>query len=132
VRSLAATDDRVTYLGAVSIDELTAIRQRCCAAVVPSVWEEPFGLTAVEAMASATPVVTTGTGGLAELVDETSGWLVPPTTSGLVDGIVAAVRARGDRGPAARARYLAAFTEDIAVRRLTTIYDDVCGVSHHG
>lgn len=132
VRALAEGDERVTYLGGVSIEALTAIRQRCCAAVVPSLWEEPFGLTAVEAMASATPVVTTGSGGLAELVDESSGWLVPPTTSGLVDGMIAAVRARGDRGATARERYLVGFTEEVAVHRLIGIYDDVVRVSHRG
>jgi glycosyltransferase involved in cell wall biosynthesis len=125
VRALAERDERVQYLGAITIDDLAAIRQRCAAAVVPSLWEEPFGLTAIEAMACGAPVVTTGSGGLAELVDDTCGWLVPPTTTGLVDGIIAAVRARGDRGPAARERYLAAFTEDQAVRRLTNIYDEV-------
>jgi glycosyltransferase involved in cell wall biosynthesis len=125
VRALADRDERVTYLGAVSMDELTTIRQRCCAAVVPSLWEEPFGLTAVEAMASATPTVTTGTGGLAELVDETSGWIVSPTTAGLAEGVIAAVRARGDRGPAARARYLDAFTEQAAMARLRAEYEHV-------
>jgi glycosyltransferase involved in cell wall biosynthesis len=125
VRALAERDERVSYLGAVPFDELTAIRQRCSAAVVPSLWEEPFGLTAVEAMACATPVVTTGMGALRELVDDASGWLVPPTARGLAAGLVAAVRDRGGRGPSARARYLAAFTEDIAMRRLRAIYEGV-------
>jgi glycosyltransferase involved in cell wall biosynthesis len=131
VRALAKEDARVTYLGAVSMEQLSAIRQRCSAAIVPSLWEEPFGLTAVEAMACATPVVTTGTGGLADVVDERSGWLVIPTPAGLADGIVAAVRDRGARGPAARDRYLAAFTEDTAMKRLLDIYRGVQS-SHPG
>jgi glycosyltransferase involved in cell wall biosynthesis len=125
VRALAARDPRVSYLGAVSIDELNTIRQRCAAAVVPSLWEEPFGLTAVEAMACGAPVVTTGAGGLAELVDERCGWLLAPTVAGLADGVVAAVHERGARGHAARARYLAAFTEETAVRRLIGHYEAV-------
>jgi glycosyltransferase involved in cell wall biosynthesis len=40
------------------------------AVVFPSTWDEPFGLVPVEAMACATPVVASGTGGSAEfLVD---------------------------------------------------------------
>lgn len=131
VRDAAERDARVTYLGAVSIDALTEIRQRCAATAVPSLWEEPFGLTAVEAMACGAPVITTGTGGLADLVDESSGWLVAPTTRGLTDGIIAAVRESGSRGPAARDRFLAGFTEDAAMRRLVHIYDDVRQSADH-
>jgi glycosyltransferase involved in cell wall biosynthesis len=122
VRTLAEADPRVRYLGSVPMDELTTIRQRCAAAVVPSLWEEPFGLTAIEAMAAATPVVTTGLGGLADVVDTASGWVVPPTVDGLAGGLAAAVAERGTRGAAARARYLAHFTEAAAIKRLTGIY----------
>lgn len=36
-------------------------------AVVPSMWEEPFGLTCVEAMAAGLPLITTNTGGIPEI-----------------------------------------------------------------
>ena len=36
--------------------------------VVPSVWEEPFGLVAVEAMATGLPVCASRIGGLADIV----------------------------------------------------------------
>lgn len=49
------------------------------AAVVPSVWPEPFGMVALEAMATGRPVVASAVGGLAELVvDGTTGIHVPP------------------------------------------------------
>lgn len=38
--------------------------------VVPSLWEEPFGLVAVEGMARGLPVVVTKSGGLVEIVEE--------------------------------------------------------------
>lgn len=38
--------------------------------VVPSLWEEPFGLVAVEGMARRLPVVVTKSGGLKEIVEE--------------------------------------------------------------
>jgi glycosyltransferase involved in cell wall biosynthesis len=46
---------------------------------VPSLWQEPFGLVAVEAMMRGTCVVASRVGGLSEIVrDPTGGRLVPP------------------------------------------------------
>ena len=39
------------------------------AAVVPSVWEEPFGNTVVEAMAAGLPLITTRSGGIPEICE---------------------------------------------------------------
>ena len=51
--------------------------------VVPSVWQEPFGLVAVEAQLLHIPVVAGDIGGLREIVkDEESGLLVPPGKPG--------------------------------------------------
>lgn len=46
------------------------VLQRASIAVVPSRWAEPFGLAALEAMATGAALVHTGTGGLAELVGD--------------------------------------------------------------
>jgi glycosyltransferase involved in cell wall biosynthesis len=47
--------------------------------VVPSVWSEPFGLVAIEAMVSCAPLVASRIGGLVDIVEEgVSGLLVPP------------------------------------------------------
>ena len=40
----------------------------CC--VTPSLWDEPFGLVAAEAMATGRPVIASRVGGLAELVED--------------------------------------------------------------
>jgi len=48
-------------------------------AVAPSIWPEPFGRVAIEAMSHALPVIATRHGGLAEIVvDEETGLLVVP------------------------------------------------------
>lgn len=49
-------------------------------AVVPSVWEEAFGLSALEPMSHGVPVVASAVGGLPEVVDHgETGLLVPPS-----------------------------------------------------
>lgn len=79
------------------------------AAIVPSVWPEPFGTVAVEAMAVGVPVVASAVGGLIDIiVDGTTGILVP---AGDVDSLRAALqllmndpRRRLAMGEAARVR----------------------------
>ncbi len=56
----------------------------------PVLWDEPFGIVPLEAMACATPVIATGTGGSGEfLIDEANCLLVGP---GDADGLAGAVR----------------------------------------
>ena len=59
--------------------ELAARYASADAVVFPPTWDEPFGLVPLEAMACATPLVATGTGGSADfLVDGENCLLVPP------------------------------------------------------
>ncbi|WP_018464908.1 glycosyltransferase family 4 protein [Calidithermus timidus] len=78
-RTLTAAEARgqVHWLGVVGGGEMPAIYAACDAVVVPSVWGEPFGLVAAEALASERPVVASSVGGLVEVV-QGSGRLVPP------------------------------------------------------
>jgi glycosyltransferase involved in cell wall biosynthesis len=55
----------------------------------PNLAPEPFGIVLVEALACGLPVVTTGLGGAAEIVDDSCGVLLPP---GDVGALAAALR----------------------------------------
>jgi len=60
---------RVTF-DRVARAELRNRYQDADALLFPSEWDEPFGLTPVEAMACGTPVAATGTGGSAEFLED--------------------------------------------------------------
>ena len=68
-------------------------------AVVPSRWQEPFGLTALEAMASGAALITTRRGGLAELTEGVSLGVDPDDPAGIAEAIVGLAR-----DPEARSR----------------------------
>lgn len=60
--------DAVQFLGHLSQEQIHQACEHAWVHVVPSLWEEPFGLAAAEAMMRATPVIVSNAGGLAEFV----------------------------------------------------------------
>ncbi|WP_172635094.1 glycosyltransferase family 4 protein [Sphaerochaeta pleomorpha] len=61
----------VDFKGLVPHDQMACVYRDHDLFVFPSIWEEPFGLTHLEAMASGLPVISTANGGQGEfLVDE--------------------------------------------------------------
>ena len=59
----------VCFRGAHRGAALVEILQQADIAVVPSLWDEPFGLVAIEAMACGLPVIGSNVGGLKEITD---------------------------------------------------------------
>jgi glycosyltransferase involved in cell wall biosynthesis len=67
------------FLGYRSGKDLDELYRGAIAVLIPSRWEEVFGLTALEAMRAGKPVVASTVGGLPEIVgDRVSGFLVHP------------------------------------------------------
>ena len=84
----AATEmDGVHYLGSLDRAGISAAYHRSGVVVVPSLWQEPFGRTAIEAMAHGRLVLATRVGGLTEIVDDQVGWLSDPTVAGLAQAL---------------------------------------------
>jgi len=65
---VGSTLPNVTVLGRVAPSQALQLLRRSRVVVMPSLWDEPAGLVALEAMATGTPVVAYARGGLAEYV----------------------------------------------------------------
>lgn len=62
-------EDRIIFTGFIPYNQVPDHLQLADIAVLPSMWEEPFGLTVVEAMAAGLPLVTTRSGGIPEICE---------------------------------------------------------------
>lgn len=109
VAQYGAHRDRIKVLGKLPRRQLRYLHRIADVAVAPSIYE-PFGFTAIETMASGTPIIVSAAGGLAEIVQHgESGLTVPvrPAANGeravddaaLADAILALL---GDRARAER------------------------------
>lgn len=77
--------------------EVAARYSEADVALFPSEWEEPFGLVGLEAMASAVPLVATGTGGSSDyLRHEGNALLVPPGDPAALAAAVGRLLGDGD------------------------------------
>jgi UDP-glucose:tetrahydrobiopterin glucosyltransferase len=71
--------DRVTYLGLLEHLALWKVMGQSLGLLFPIEWDEPFGLTAVEAMATGTPVIAYRRGAVEEVIKHCeTGFLVEP------------------------------------------------------
>lgn len=61
--------DQVVFTGYVNYADMPTYLKAANVAVVPSIWDEPFGLTVLEAMASGRPLITTQGGGIPEICE---------------------------------------------------------------
>ncbi len=68
--------------------QLMLMMQKAHFVIVPSIWEEPFGRVALEALYLGTPVLATNRGALPEIVtNKITGMVVNPTVKGIEKGI---------------------------------------------
>ena len=128
VRAVAAeagVADRVHHV-VLDRPEMAARYRAADVVLFPSEWAEPFGIVGLEAMACATPVVATGTGGSAEYLEHEANCLLYP--AGDPHALAAAVqRLAGDaslRGRLVDAGRLTAraLTADTTVRELEALH----------
>jgi glycosyltransferase involved in cell wall biosynthesis len=113
----------VAMLGWRPHDQVLAALVRAGIAVVPSRWDEPFGLSALEAMATGTPLLCSTRGGLPEVTADAALAIDPDDPAGIAEAMVALARDDGRRAALARAgrARAAAFDAPAAAARLDAL-----------
>lgn len=118
----------VTTTGLLSAADCAALMARSRAVILPSQWEEPFGLVAIEAMAAGVPPIATAHGAFPELIsDGVDGVLFEPRSVEALTSVLRDVDACPERyrlyGEAASRTYKERFDPDRNLDRLTGIYN---------
>ena len=119
--------DGVDILGSVAEDVLTAELERASLLVAPSIGRESFGMVLTRAFACATPVVASDIDGYREVVDATTGLLVPSAdAAALAAGMLELLHDDNRRrrlGEAARAVAIERYAWPKISERIETIYE---------
>ncbi|HFD14976.1 MAG TPA: glycosyltransferase family 1 protein [Rhodospirillales bacterium] len=126
-RRAASLGDRVRFRGAVDNARLPSLLAGAAVLVMPSLWEEPFGIPVIEAMAAGLPVVASDAGAFPETVaHDRTGLLVSRGDSealaAALDRLLADPELRRRFGVAGRTRARELFTWNHLVVRLEVIY----------
>lgn len=121
----------VSLAGFCDSERVEQILRDAWVVVVPSVWEEPFGHVALEAMMNGVAVVASDSGGLPEFVsDGKEGFLCPPADVHAL--ATALIKICGDRrlaerlGAAAYQRASEQMNESALVDELLALYRSIC------
>ena len=119
-------EDITEFTGRVQHEDLASYYAAADVCVVPSHYE-PFGLVAIEAMASRTPVIASEVGGLKfSVADRETGLLVPPQDeaafAGAIDSVLSDPQWRKELGTNARTRVEAKFSWDGVAQQLAEEY----------
>ena len=130
-------DGRVRFGGHLEYRTMERLLDRAWVQVVPSRWEEPFGLTAAEGMMRGTAVIASDAGGLTEqVVDGVTGRLYPAedpvALSRHLDELLAKRAECEALGAAGRRRALERFTLDLHVDRMVELYDEIGSMDSGG
>lgn len=114
-------------LGVLSRSDCLAVMARARAVIVPSAWEEAFGLVVVEAMAAGVPSVASAHGSFPELITNgRDGVLFEPGNACALAEVFRDIELDPERyamlGRAARRTYERRFTPEVNVEELLGIY----------
>jgi glycosyltransferase involved in cell wall biosynthesis len=119
----------IRYIGPVGGEDKRKLLSGARALIFPTLWPEPFGLVAVEAMASGTPVLSTYNGAMCEImVNGVTGYLCE-TVSEMESGVDLLRRIDPE---ACRARVRDNFSARIMAQRYLRLYQQTIRAFHAG
>lgn len=81
---------RIIFTGYIDYSDMPTIYALGNVAVLPSIWEEPAGMTMVEAVIAGTPLITTNSGGIPEYIPKGAA-IILERDEHLVDNIISAI-----------------------------------------
>lgn len=118
------TDAGIRNAGWVSWDALPELYRRADIVVCPSIWPEPFGITALEGMSTGLPVAASRIGGFHyTVIDGVTGFHFDPgdaeAMADILERLVTDAELRERLGKAGRERVLKHFTWDSIVNHYT-------------
>lgn len=87
----AHLSDRIIFTGFIPYAQMPNYLQIADIAVIPSVWDDPFPTTVLEAQATGLPIISTRRGGIPEQITEESAILLD-TDEYFVDNLASAIR----------------------------------------
>jgi glycosyltransferase involved in cell wall biosynthesis len=87
----AHLSDRIIFTGFIPYAQMPIYLQMADIAVIPSIWNDPFPTTVLEAQAMGLPIISTQRGGIPEEVTEESAILLD-TNENFVDNLATAIR----------------------------------------
>ncbi|WP_338627173.1 glycosyltransferase family 4 protein [Clostridium baratii] len=68
--------DKIIFTGYIQYDDIPKVYAIADFAVLPSMWEEPAGLTIIESMSTGLPIITTESGGIPEYVTNKCAFII--------------------------------------------------------
>jgi glycosyltransferase involved in cell wall biosynthesis len=127
VATWASVRSSVEMIGQVPGDRVRELSSQARAVLIPSVWEEPFGLVVVEAMAAGTPPIAAEHGAFVELITPgIDGVLIRPGDPAALAQAIADVESHPQRyesyGRRARETYQQRFDPERSLEHLLEIY----------
>jgi glycosyltransferase involved in cell wall biosynthesis len=121
----------VEFRGYVAARDQDALWQGARALIVPSIWEEPFGLVVLEAWAHGRPALVANRGGLPEIVvDPTARFSPdrPQEIAAILDRCIANLNALHQMASEGLQRLRVSYNRTIWLRKISEVYHEATGL----
>lgn len=112
----------IEYVGELNDSEKSLLLKDALALLCPIEWEEPFGLTMIEAMACGTPVIAFNRGSVPEIVHHGIGGFIVENTEQMSEAIYSVGKLKRAN---CRQRVLSAFNSDIMITQYERLYEQL-------
>ncbi len=126
VDALSPLGERVTIETDCPHSQVQQAYEKAAIALVPSIFEEPFGRTAIEAYAGGAALVTSGRGGLREICEGVGEIVDPENTAAFAAALLSLIdnpEKRADIAERGKAHGRAHFDVTVSARQLDSVYE---------